>query len=151
MKQGWGRIETGSRVAILGGGPAGSFFALNLLKYAKERGIQPDITIYEPRDFDEPGPKGCKGCAGILSMSLLRNLRELCLAMPEEIIQGRIERYAVHSPYTSITLSKPEREMQIVSVYRGSGPRLSYGMSPVLSKVYLLDIGLNKLEPIPPV
>jgi len=128
MKQGLGRIETGSRVAIVGGGPAGSFFALYLLKYARERGIRPEITIYEPREFDEPGPKGCKGCAGILSMSLLRNLDELGLILPEEIIQRRIERYTVHSPYTSITLSKPERDMQIVSVYRGGGPRLSHGV-----------------------
>ena len=69
MTQGLGRIKTGSRVAIAGGGPAGSFFALYLLKYARERGIRPEITIYEPSEFDEPGPKGCKGCAGVLSMS----------------------------------------------------------------------------------
>ncbi len=130
MKQGLGRIETGSRVAIVGGGPAGSFFALYLLKYARERGIRPEITIYEPRDFYKPGPIGCKGCAGILSMSLLRDLDDLGLTLPEEIIQRRIEHYTVHSPYTSITLSKPERDMQIVSVYRGAGPRLSHGMTP---------------------
>lgn len=130
MNKGLGKIGTGAKVAIIGGGPAGSFFALYLLKYARERGVHPEITIYEPRDFDEPGPRGCKGCAGILSMSLLRNLEELGLSIPEEIILRRIERYAVHSPYTSITLSKPEREMRIVSVYRGGGPRLFYGQNP---------------------
>ncbi len=138
-KQGLGRIETGSTVAIVGGGPAGSFFALYLLKYARERGIRPEITIYEPRSFVEPGPKGCKGCAGILSMSLFRDLSDLGLTLPEEIIQRRIERYAVHSPYTSITLSKPERGMQIVSVYRGSGPRLSHGVSPAGFDGWLLE------------
>ncbi|MBI2857864.1 MAG: FAD-dependent oxidoreductase [Chloroflexi bacterium] len=129
VKEHLDRIETGSRVAIVGGGPAGSFFALYLLKYARERGARPEITIYEPRNFAEPGPKGCKGCAGILSMSLLRDLGELGLTLPEEIIQRRIERYTVHSPYASITLSKPESGMQIVSVYRGGGPRLSHGVS----------------------
>jgi NADH dehydrogenase len=138
VKQGLGKIETGSKVAIVGGGPAGSFFALYLLKYTKERGIRPEITIYEPRNFDEPGPKGCKGCAGILSISLLRNLDELGLTLPEEIIQRRIERYTVHSPYTSITLSK-QREMQIVSVYRGGGPRLSHGMSLTGFSGWLLE------------
>ena len=126
MNRGLNTIETGMRVAIVGGGPAGSFFALYLLHYAKEKGIQPDITIYEQRDKDELGPKGCKGCAGILSMFLLRDLSELGLTLPEEIIQTRIESYVVHSPSTSISISNPEEGAEIVSVYRGGGPRLSH-------------------------
>lgn len=116
-------IVNGSRVAVIGGGPAGSLFALYLRHYTQERGLQPDITIYQERNFDEPGPKGCKGCAGILSMSLLKNLGELNLAIPEIIIQRKINHYAVHSPHTSITITNPERGSHIVSVYRGSGPR----------------------------
>ena len=125
MNEGSERIETGSKVAIIGGGPAGSLFALYLLHYAGERGTYPEITIYQQRIFDEPGPKGCKGCAGILSISLLRNLSELSLTMPEEIIQSKIEQYTVHSPYTSIAISNPEKEIEIVSIYRGGGPRKS--------------------------
>lgn len=121
-----GRIRTGSKVAIIGGGPAGCFFALFLLQYAKEKGEQPEITIYEWRDFNDFGPKGCKGCAGILSLFLPRNMEELGLTIPEEIILQRIEHYTVHSPYSSITLTKPEG-LQIVSVYRGGAPRLSHG------------------------
>ncbi len=120
-----GKIVNGSKIAIIGGGPAGSFFALYLLHYTEESGIRPDITIYQERDFDELGPKGCKGCAGILSMSLLKNLDELRLAVPEEIIQRKIDHYSVHSPYTSISISNPERERQIFSIYRGGGPRIS--------------------------
>jgi NADH dehydrogenase len=125
MSKGSNKIEAGSKVAIIGGGPAGSFFALYLLHYAGERGIRPEITIYQQRNFDNLGPKGCKGCAGILSTTLLRNLVELGLSVPEEIIQNRIERYVVHSPYTSISISKPEEEIDIFSIYRGGGPRIS--------------------------
>ncbi len=120
------KIETGSNVAIIGGGPAGSLFALYFLRFAEERGIYPEITIYQGRNFDDLGPKGCKGCAGILSISLLRNLNEFGLAIPEEIIQSRINHYAVHSPYASISFSNPEKEIQIVSVYRGGGPHISH-------------------------
>lgn len=121
-------LVNGTKIAIIGGGPAGSFFALYFLKYAKERGIQPELTIYQGRNFDELGPKGCKGCAGILSTSLLRNLGELDLTIPEEIIQRKLSRYTVLSPYTSITISNPERDLQIISIYRGGGPRISdYG------------------------
>ncbi len=120
------RLETNSKVAIIGGGPAGSFFALHLLRYAEERGITPEITIYQERDFDKLGPKGCKSCAGILSISLFKNLKELELTIPETIIQTKIDHYAVHSPYTSISISNPEKEMRIISVYRGGGPRISH-------------------------
>lgn len=129
MKQAIRRIETDSKVAIIGGGPAGCFFALYLMKYAKEREISPEIIIYEPRRLDDPGMQGCKGCAGILSPSLVDNLTELDLILPQEIIQRKIEHYTIHSPYTSITLSKQERDTQILSIYRGGGPRISCGIS----------------------
>ena len=103
------KIETGSKVAIIGDGPAGSFFALYILHYAEQRGICPEITIYQQRNFDELGSKGCKGCAGILSPSLLRNLSELGLSVPGEIVHSTIEQYAVHSPYASISISNPEK------------------------------------------
>ncbi len=76
------RLTAGSRVAIVGGGPAGCFMALYLLHYAGESGIHPEITIYQQRDFNRLGPKGCKGCAGVLSLSLVKNLNELDLTLP---------------------------------------------------------------------
>lgn len=119
------KSSRGLKVAVIGGGPGGSLFAMYLLRYAAETKQSPEITIYQQRRFDELGPRGCKGCAGILSLSLLRNLRELELTVPEEIIQGEIEHYTVHSPYGSISMSNPEKKMQIASIYRGGGPQAS--------------------------
>lgn len=138
MSEGQKKIATGSKVAVIGGGPAGSFFALYLQHYAAEKGIHPEVTIYEPRNFKELGSKGCKGCAGILSLSLLRNLGELGLTIPDEIIQSRIEHYAVHSPFTSISISNPEKGAQIVSIYRGGGPSKSHCENPVSFDDWLL-------------
>ncbi len=132
------KIETGSRVAIIGGGPAASLCALYLVRFTGSKGIHPEITIYQERNFDEPGPKGCKGCAGILSISLQKNLGELGLTIPEEIIQSKIEHYTVHSPYTTITISNPEKGMQIISVYRGGGPRLYDYENPISFDGWLL-------------
>ncbi len=120
------RLRTHLKVAIIGGGPAGSFFALYLLKFARERGIRPGITMYHERDFNDLGPKGCKGCAGIPSPTLTRNLQELNLKLPEEIIRAKIEHYAVHSPYTLVSIANPEKGIDICSVYRGVGPRISH-------------------------
>lgn len=138
------KLKTGSKVAIVGGGPAGSFFALYLSKYAAEAGISPDITIYQHRDFSKQGAKGCKGCAGILSRSLLKNLGELNLSVPGEIVQSKIENYAVHSPYASISMSNPEKDVEIISVYRGGGPRLSSYDNPVSFDDWLLREAQNQ-------
>ncbi|OGO39071.1 MAG: hypothetical protein A2147_07365 [Chloroflexi bacterium RBG_16_57_8] len=119
------KLQNGTRIAVIGGGPAGSFFALYLRRFSEEAGLQPEITVYQDRDFDGLGPKGCKGCAGVLSMSLLNNLSELHLTLPNEIIQSQIDHYTVHSPYTSISISNPEKGKDILSVYRGGGPRIS--------------------------
>ena len=133
------RLKNGSRIAVIGGGPAGSFFALYMLRYASLFGIRPDITIYQARDFSRLGPEGCKGCAGVLSISFIKNLHDFGLRIPEHIIQSNINHYAVHSPYNSINISNPEKDIQIVSVYRGSGPRILMS-DPILSfDAWLLD------------
>ncbi|MDP2947910.1 MAG: FAD-dependent oxidoreductase [Chloroflexota bacterium] len=110
------------KVAVVGGGPAGSFFALYLLAFARNRGESPEVDIYEPRDFSGPGPLGCNRCAGILSARLLRNIRELGIAIPEAAVQSRINAYTVISPFGTIEVANPEPGEEIYSVYRGGGP-----------------------------
>jgi NADH dehydrogenase len=59
--------------------------------------------------------------------------------MPEEIIQSEIEHYAVHSPYTSISISNPEKGIQIASIYRGGGSRISNYENPISFDGWLLN------------
>ncbi len=139
MENGSYQISSGARIAVIGGGPGGAFFSLYLLHYAGQRNIHPDITIYQQRNFDDLGKKGCKGCAGILSPSLLKNLEEIGLEVPEMVIQNRIEHYIVHSPYASISISNPEDGTQIASIYRGGGPRLSDYGEPISFDGWLLE------------
>jgi NADH:ubiquinone reductase (H+-translocating) len=131
-------MREGSRIAIVGGGPAGCFFALYLDQYSRDYGIKPDITIYESRNPGGSGFRSCKGCAGILSSSLLRSLAEIRLTLPEEVIQQRLDGYNILSPYTSITMSNPDKDAQVVSVFRGSGPRLWQGQRPAGFDAWLL-------------
>jgi hypothetical protein len=120
------KIDNDSQVAIVGGGPAGSFFALYLRHFARLQGVDPYITIYQDRSFDALGPKGCKGCAGIISLSLIKDMAELSISPPPEVIQSTIDRFAVHTPYASIDISNPDKDIKIMSVYRGGGPRISH-------------------------
>ncbi len=42
-------LKDGSRVAVIGGGPAGSFFTYFLLKMAEEIDLDLEVDIFEPR------------------------------------------------------------------------------------------------------
>ena len=116
------RLGNGSRVAVLGGGPAGSFFALYLLRYAAMSCVDLHVDIFEWRSFSDLGPKGCNRGAGILSASMLRNLKELELSVPEEVIRSRITSYHLHSPFGIIDIANPDPSAEIYSVFRGAGP-----------------------------
>lgn len=51
-------LQDGSRVAVIGGGPAGSFFSFFLLKMAEAVDLEIEVDIYEPRAFSRCGPGG---------------------------------------------------------------------------------------------
>ena len=133
------RLTNGSRVVIVGGGPAGSFAALHLLKFAREAQLSLDVLILEPRDFSRPGPGGCNKCAGILSSSLPRDLQTLGLNLPAEIIQAELDTYILHLDKTEFQIHRPDSEQRIMSVYRGSGPRLGDPPFPNTFDGWLLD------------
>jgi len=117
------RLEDGSRVAVIGGGPAGSFFAFFLLKMAEAVDLDIQVDIYEPRAFTRCGPGGCNHCGGIVSESLVQILAAEGINLPPEVVQRGIESYVVHMDAGRVKLESPAREQRIASLYRGAGPR----------------------------
>jgi flavin-dependent dehydrogenase len=121
-------LRNGDRVCIVGGGPAGCFAALHLLRLAAARGLRLEVLIFEPHDLaGQAGPRGCKGCAGILSAELVRNMAALGLTLPSGVIQSELRAYVIHLYGQATTVSQPHADRRILSVYRGSGPRLHAG------------------------
>ncbi|MBM3879670.1 MAG: hypothetical protein FJ387_08100 [Verrucomicrobia bacterium] len=121
-------LEPGSKVAVIGGGPAGAFFALHLLREAERSGRQVQVVVFEKRSVGaglatcgEGCWKGCNYCAGGLSPRLLDVLKELGLAVPEEVIQRRIDSITVQGYWKNIELDVPPGR-ELLSVYRGSRP-----------------------------
>ncbi|MBI3957201.1 MAG: hypothetical protein HY328_00225 [Chloroflexi bacterium] len=117
-------LSSGMRIAIVGGGPAGSCFALFALHYARQRGLDLDVTIFEPRDYTRPAPWGCNMGAGLIPVRELKQLAEIGVSLPPHIIRNHIDRYTLHTAAGQIQISQPDPDGDMISVYRGNGPRL---------------------------
>lgn len=124
------RLEDGARVAVVGGGPAGSFFSYFLLDMARRAGLRLQVDVYEPRDFLLAGPPGCNMDAGIISESLVQNLASEGIVLPSGVVRRGIDAYALHMDVGSARLDAPRFEKRIAAIYRGAGPRQPAGTLP---------------------
>jgi flavin-dependent dehydrogenase len=133
------RLSPGSRVAIVGGGPAGSFTALHLLRFAREADVPLSVTIFERKDFRRRGQTGCNKCAGILSPRLVRALEAAGLSIPSRLIMAQPTSYVLHLAGEAVEIFEPGPDRRVLSVYRGGGP-LHADLSPEVSfDAWLLD------------
>ena len=136
------RLENGSQVAIVGGGPSGSFTALHLLQQAADANLDIKVTIFEARDFCRAGPGGCNKCAGILSSALMHNLKQLDLEIPLEVIQAELDTYVLHAGKSQLPIHLPDPGRKIISVYRGGGPLKGSKPYPASFDFWLQDQAL---------
>lgn len=115
-------LQDGSKIGVIGGGPAGSFFSFFALEFAVKKGISIEIDIYEPKDFSLKGLAGCNHCGGIVSESLVHMMSVDGIILPQEVIRREIETYTFHLDHRSTVIEAPKYEQRIVSMFRGSGP-----------------------------
>ncbi len=117
------RLESGSRVAVVGGGPAGSFFSFFLQETASRIGLNLHVDIYEPKVYSQAGPAGCNMCGGIISESLVQLLATEGVNLPPSVVQRGIASYTLHMDVGSVQIATPVQEKRIAAVHRGAGPR----------------------------
>lgn len=116
-------LTDGTRVAVVGGGPAGSFFSFFLLQLASRIGLDLHLDIYEPRNFEGTGPKSCNMCGGIVSESLVQNLATEGIRLPPSVVQRTLDSYRLHMDVGDAHIATPQGERRIAAVHRGCGPR----------------------------
>jgi flavin-dependent dehydrogenase len=116
-------LEDGSRIAVIGSGPAGSLFSYFLLEMAGRVDVRLSVDVYEPRAFAQPGPAGCNMCGGIVSETLVQNLAIEGVNLPPSVIQRGIDSYVLHTDVGRARIATPAAELRIGAVHRGAGPR----------------------------
>ena len=117
------QLEDGSRVAVIGAGPAGSFFSYFLVDMAERVGLEVQVDMFEAKDFGRFGPVGCNHCGGIISESLVQILATDGINLPSTVVQRGIDSYVMHTDAGHVRIETPLHEKRIAAVYRGSGPR----------------------------
>jgi flavin-dependent dehydrogenase len=137
-------LQDGDRVAVIGGGPAGSFFTYFLLKIAGMVDLHLNVDIYEPRAFTRSGPGGCNHCGGIVSESLVQILAAEGIKLPPGVIQSGIQSYVVHMDVGSVDIASPARESRIAALYRANGPRGGEALAGISFDGYLQELAVEK-------
>ena len=137
-------LSDGSRIAVIGGGPAGSMFSYFALKFAETMELDLAVDIYEPRHFTHRGPAGCNHCGGIVSESLLQRLATEGIHLPSHVVQRGMESYTLHMDVGTVQLKAPGLEKRIAAVYRGNGPRESEPADTISFDGYLQQLATEQ-------
>ncbi len=138
------KLKDGSRIAVIGGGPAGSFFSYFLLRMAARVGRKIQVDIYEPRNFNKLGPAGCNMCAGVVSETLVQYLAAEGINLPPTVVERGIDSYMLHMDVGSVRIDSALHEKRIAALHRGLGPRNLKEVKCGSFDNYLLTLASNK-------
>jgi flavin-dependent dehydrogenase len=116
-------LKNGSKVAVIGGGPTGTFFSIFALKMAKMIDLDLDLTIFEPKIFSKQGAAGCNRCGGVISELMVQTLAIEGINLPSSVIRQGINTYNLHTEKGDVFIETADRERTIASVFRGMGPK----------------------------
>jgi flavin-dependent dehydrogenase len=121
------RLQHGSKVVVLGGGPAGALFAIHLLRQSQQAGIHITVTIIDKKAVQPSGTlpfklRGCNYCAGIISPRLHDALDKSGIPLPEKLICEEFSHIWIHGLWKNFPLKLPPGQ-RMYSLFRGSLPR----------------------------
>jgi flavin-dependent dehydrogenase len=137
-------LKSGSKVCVVGGGPAGSFFTYFFLELAERVGLDVELDNIEAKDFLNLGPSGCNHCGGIISESLVQLLSAEGITLPPNVVNRGIDSYVMHTDDRNVKIETPLQEKRIASVFRGSGPLGSKSAEWNSFDKYLQELCLQK-------
>lgn len=139
------------RLAIIGGGPAGSATAIRALQQAEKANKDIEVIIYEGKDFSKEGDRNFNQCVGVLSYPFEDLFEELDVELPESMKQQDIKGYRLRTNTVDITLPSPEdhrtvalRRIELDDYLLGKAKQM--GAQVVHGRVNDLDFFPNRVE-----
>lgn len=139
------------RIAVVGGGPAGSFFACYAIHYARQLGRTISVDLFEPRNFSRAARPGCNMCAGLIPIYVLDEMAEIGIFLPPRVIRSRISDYSLHMSAGTLDVAQPDKRAAVVSVFRGNGPLQPPPERPISLDAFLLGEAVSRGARLRPV
>lgn len=136
-------LADGARIGIVGGGPAGSFFAYFVSRMAASTGLGLRVDLFEPRHFTHAGPAGCNHCGGVVSESLVQLLAAEGIVLPAGVVQRGIDTYVLHMDVGEVSIEAASLQKRIAAVYRGNGPREPPGAEVCGFDRFMIDLAAS--------
>ncbi|MBI2252166.1 MAG: hypothetical protein HYU63_05435 [Armatimonadetes bacterium] len=138
-------LKPDAKIAVIGAGPAGSFFSYFALKKAKEKKINTlRVKIFDYKKFAQSGPKACNLCAGVIQSNFSQKLLEIGLELPQEVIQRKVSGYIFHTSRGDLELPGSSNIYPIITVYRGNGPLFFSHMGNISFDDALLNLAKSE-------
>lgn len=135
-------LKNNSKVGIIGAGPAGTFFALHLMRIGAEKGLKFHITIFDNKHFTDIGARGCNMCAGAISNTLFNNLTNLDVVIPKDVLKDKVTGYVMHLKGETGFIDV-DPSISIYTVFRSAGPVFSAEKTRGFDQV-LLDYAIKE-------
>jgi len=135
-------LKNNSKVGIIGAGPAGTLFALHLMRMGSGKGLKFNITIFDSKLFTDTGARGCNMCAGAISNTLFNNLKDLDVVIPKDVLKDKVTGYVMHLKGET-GLIDVDPSISIYTVFRSAGPVFSAGKTLGFDQV-LLDYAIKE-------
>ena len=130
-------LPEGASVGVIGAGPAGSFFALHLIRLLRESGRSVRVALIDRKTFASTGPSGCNMCAGAIGDAMFQKINRLAIPLDERVIRRIADGYEIHGRAVSVMVQHQDR-CPIYTVFRGGGPATPSGNAKSFDQ-HLLD------------
>jgi 2-polyprenyl-6-methoxyphenol hydroxylase-like FAD-dependent oxidoreductase len=131
-------FRSGGQVVVAGGGPAGAFFAISLLRRAKQAGREIRVTIIDRQGKEYRSIKKTESpCGGVIWPSARQRLAENGIFLPATLICREIEHLWIHGCWKNFPFKVPAHQ-KLVTLHPQT-PDSQNGEPPLDFQTFLLQ------------